>query len=73
MYRNTSAVVGVGRVLLSGSFYVCSTVECILCTENVYTAHCMKQCFVPDEDICGQNVVQLQSTVLREVVKLKCH
>ena len=28
---------------LSGSFYMCPTVECILCSENVYTAHCMKQ------------------------------
>ena len=30
-------------VLLSGSFYMCPTVECILCSEYVYTAHCMKQ------------------------------
>ena len=22
---------------------MCPTVECILCSENVYTAHCMKQ------------------------------
>ena len=43
MYGNTSAVVGVGGVLLSGSFSMCPTVECILCSENVYTAHCMKQ------------------------------
>ena len=43
MYGNTSAGVGVGGVLLSGSFYMCPTVECILCSENVYTAHCMKQ------------------------------
>ena len=43
MYRNTSAGVVVERVLLSGSFSVCPTVECILCSENVYTAHCMKQ------------------------------
>ena len=42
MYGNTSAG-GVGGVLLSGSFYMCPTVECILCSENVYTAHCMKQ------------------------------
>ena len=33
----------VGGVLLSGSFSMCPTVECILCSENVYTAHCMKQ------------------------------
>ena len=31
------------RVLLSGSFNMCPTVQCILCSENVYTAHCMKQ------------------------------
>ena len=31
----------VGGVLLSGSFYMCPTVECILCSENVYTAYCM--------------------------------
>ena len=43
MYGNTSAGVVVGGVLLSGSFYRCPTVECILCSENVYTAHCMKQ------------------------------
>ena len=36
-------LVGVGGVLLSGSFYMCPAVECILCSENVYTAHCMKQ------------------------------
>ena len=36
MYGNTSAGVGVGGVLLSGSFYMCPTVECILCSENVY-------------------------------------
>ena len=36
-------LVVVGGVLLSGSFYMCPTVECILCSENVYTAHCMKQ------------------------------
>ena len=35
--------VGVGGVLFSGSFSMCPTVECILCSENVYTAHCMKQ------------------------------
>ena len=33
----------VGGGLLSGSFYMCPTVECVLCSENVYTAHCMKQ------------------------------
>ena len=33
----------VGGVLLSGSFYMCPTVECVLCSENVYAAHCMKQ------------------------------
>ena len=43
MYGNTSAGVGVGGVLLSGTFYMCPTVECILCSENVYAAHCMKQ------------------------------
>ena len=43
MYGNNSAGVGVGGVLLSGPFYMCPTVECILCSENVYTAHCMKQ------------------------------
>ena len=43
MYGNTSAGVVVGGVLLSGSLYMCPTVECILCSENVYTAHCMKQ------------------------------
>ena len=37
------SIVGVGGVLLSGSFSMCPTVECILCSENVYTAHCMKQ------------------------------
>ena len=42
MYGNTSVGVGVGGVLLSGSFYRSPTVECILCSENVYTAHCMK-------------------------------
>ena len=46
MYGNTSAGVGVGGVLLCGSFYMCLTVECVLCSENVYTAHCMKQCAV---------------------------
>ena len=35
--------VGVGGVLLFGSFSMCPTVECILCSENVSTAHCMKQ------------------------------
>ena len=40
MYGNTSARVVVGGVLLSGSFYMCLTVECILCSENVYPAHC---------------------------------
>ena len=35
--------VGVGGVLLSGSFSMCPTAECILCSENVCTAHCMKQ------------------------------
>ena len=43
MYGNNSAGVGVGGVLICGSFYMCPTVECILCSENVYTAHCMKQ------------------------------
>ena len=43
MYGNTSAGVVVGGVLLSGSFSMCPTVECTLCSENVYTAHCMKQ------------------------------
>ena len=43
MYGNTSEGVGVGGVLISGSFYMCPTVECILRSENVYTAHCMKQ------------------------------
>ena len=33
----------VGGVLLSGSFYMYPTVECILCSENVSTAHCMNQ------------------------------
>ena len=42
MYGNTSAGVGVGGVALSGSFYMCPTVECILCCDNVYTAHCRK-------------------------------
>ena len=41
MYGNNSA--GVGGVLLSGSFYMCPTVKCILCSENVYRAHYMKQ------------------------------
>ena len=35
--------IGVGEVLLSGSFSMCPTVECILCSENVYTVHRMKQ------------------------------
>ena len=26
-----------------GSFYMCPTVQCIMCSEIVYTAHCMKQ------------------------------
>ena len=39
MYGNTSTGVVVGGVLLSGSFYMCPTIECILCGENVYTAH----------------------------------
>ena len=43
MYSNNNAGEGVGGVLLSGSFYMCPTVECILCNKNVYTAHCMKQ------------------------------
>ena len=43
MYGNTSAGVRVGGVLLSGSFSMCPTVQCILCSGNVYTAHCMKQ------------------------------
>ena len=43
VYGSTSAGVGVGGVLLPGSFYMCPTVKCILCSENVYTAHCMKQ------------------------------
>ena len=43
MYGNTGVEVGVGGVLLSGSFSMSPTVECILCSENVYTAHCMKQ------------------------------
>ena len=34
MYGNTSAVVGVGGVLLCGSFYMCSTVECMLCSKE---------------------------------------
>ena len=42
MYGNTSAGVVVGGVLLSDSFYMCPTVECIPCSEYVYTAHCMK-------------------------------
>ena len=45
-YSDRVCVVGSGRtvggVLLSGSFYMCPTVECILRIENVYTAHCMK-------------------------------
>ena len=45
-YGNTSAGVVVGGILLSGSFYMCPTVECILCSENVSTAHCMKQLVV---------------------------
>ena len=38
------AGVGVGGVLLSVflKIYMCPTVECILCNENVYTAHCMR-------------------------------
>ena len=43
MYGNASAGVVVGGVLLFGSFYMCPTVECILCSDNVYAAHCMKQ------------------------------
>ena len=46
MYGSSSLGVGVGGVLLSGSFYMCPTVECILCSENVYTAHYMKQSVV---------------------------
>ena len=44
-YRISSVCCGVvvGVVLLSGSFSMCPTVQCILCSENVYTAHCMKQ------------------------------
>ena len=34
--------VGVVGVFFSGSFYMCLTVECILCSENVYTVHGMK-------------------------------
>ena len=37
MYGNTSAGVVVGRVLLSGSFYMCPTVQCILCSESVHS------------------------------------
>ena len=33
----------VGGFLLSGSFYMCPTVDCILCSKNVYTTYCMKQ------------------------------
>ena len=43
MYGNPSAEVVVGGVSLSGSFYMRPTVQCILCSENVYTAHYMKQ------------------------------
>ena len=44
MYENSSAGVSVVRgFLLSGSSYLCPTVECILCSKNVYIAHCMKQ------------------------------
>ena len=35
MYGNTSAGVGVGGVLLCSFFYMCPTVECILCSESV--------------------------------------
>ena len=37
--KSASAQVGMGGVLLSGSFYICPTVECILCNETVYM-HC---------------------------------
>ena len=43
MYGNTSVGVEVGEVLLSGSFNMCPTVECILCPVSVDTVHCMKQ------------------------------
>ena len=43
MYGNTSAEVGLGGILRSGSFYMCPIVQCMLCSENVHTAHCMKQ------------------------------
>ena len=33
MYGNTSAGLVVGGVLLSDSFYMCPTVQCILCSE----------------------------------------
>ena len=46
MYGNKSAGVEVGGCYFGGSFYMCPTVECMLCSENVYTAHCMKQCVV---------------------------
>ena len=35
MYGNTSAGVVVGGVLLSGSFYMCPTVECIVIHHGV--------------------------------------
>ena len=34
MYGNTGARVVVGGVLLSGSFYMCTTLQCILCKES---------------------------------------
>ena len=43
MYGNNSAGVGVGGVLVSGSFYMYPTVVCIISNANAYTAHCMKQ------------------------------
>ena len=57
MYRNTSAGVVVGGVLLSVSFYMCPTVECILCSENVYTAHALH------EAVSGQVICKPISTL----------
>ena len=40
---NTNAGVGVAGVSISGSIFMCPTVEYVLCSENVCTAHHMRQ------------------------------
>ena len=51
-----------------------NTVDCNstynILTMKVLARYTYKTVFIADKDLCGQNIVQLQSTVLREMLAI---